>query len=133
VVTVDGRSFDGGEKTSGGPVVLLPGEHTFTVSVPDFPARTVVRTIDETSRTIVLNLDLGLLTVMGDPTLQLPGGEVFLDGDKLGTVPLVRKKVEAGQHELVVRWPGSDQIFRRTVQIPPAPAVLALTVAPGGS
>lgn len=132
-VTVDGRDFNGGEKTSGGPVVLLPGEHVFTISVADFPSRTVVRTIDSTTRTVVLNLDFGLLTVMGDPTQHRPGGMVFLDGSKLGSVPLVRKKVETGEHELVVRWPGETTAFRRTVQIPPAPAELRLTVAPEGS
>jgi serine/threonine-protein kinase len=132
-VTIDGREFDGGEKTSGGQVNLLPGTHTFTLSVPDFPERVITRRLDPTTRTIVLNLDLGLLTVMGDPTVRLPGGEVFMDGDKIGALPLVRKKVEAGEHELVVRWPGADEPFRRTVEIPPAPAELRLTVYPGGS
>ena len=56
-----------------------------------------------------------------------------LDGDKVGTAPLIRKKVRAGKHELVVRWPGSEKPFRRNVEIPQAPAELRLTVAPGGS
>jgi serine/threonine-protein kinase len=132
-VTIDGKDFDGGKKTSGGQVSLLPGTHTFTLSVPDFPERVVTRRLDPSTRTIVLNLDLGLLTVMGDPTVRLPGGEVFMDGDKVGSLPLVRKKVAAGEHELVVRWPGADEPFRRIVEIPPAPAELRLTVYPGGS
>ena len=82
---------------------------------------------------MVLNLNLGLLTVMPDPAIRLPGGEVFLDGNRIGSLPLVRKKVEAGRHELVVRWPGAGEVFRRTVDVPPAPAELRLTVAPGGS
>ena len=131
-VTVDGRLFNNGDKTSGGPIELLPGSHTFTVAVPDFPARTFTRTVDPATRTIVLNLDLGLLTVMIDPTVRLPGGEVFLDGNKVGTLPLIRKKVEAGEHELVVRWPDADSPFRRHVTVPPTPAELRLTVAPGG-
>jgi len=131
-VTIDGSSFDGGKRTSGGPVSLLPGTHTFTVSVPDFPTRTITRKVDGSTRTIVLNLDLGLLTVMGDPAVRLPGGEVFLDGDKIGSLPLIRKKVSAGDHDLVVRWPGTDEPYRKKVDIPPAPSVLALTVAPGG-
>jgi serine/threonine protein kinase len=131
-VEIDGRPFDGPGKTSGGQVTLLPGTHTFTVSVPDFPARTITRRVDSSTRTIVLNLDLGLVTVMVDPAIRLPGGEVFLDGDKIGSVPLIRKKVSTGQHELVVRWPGSEDPFRRTVEVPPAPAQLLLTVAPGG-
>jgi hypothetical protein len=110
----------------------MPGTHTFTVSVPDFPARTITRNVDASTRTIVLNLDLGLLTVMGDPAVRLPGGEVFVDGSRIGSLPLVRKKVSAGQHELVVRWPDVEEPFRRMIEVPPAPAVLALTVAPGG-
>jgi serine/threonine-protein kinase len=131
-VEIDGRPFDGPGKTSGGQVTLLPGTHTFTVSVPDFPARTITRRVDSSTRTIILNLDLGLVTVMVDPAIRLPGGKVFLDGDKIGSVPLIRKKVSTGQHELVVRWPGSEDPFRRTVEVPPAPAQLLLTVAPGG-
>jgi len=113
-------------------LVLLPGTHNFTVSVPDFPTRSFSRNVDSTTRTIVLNLDLGMLTVMVDPAIRLAGGEVFLDGEKVGTVPLIRKKVKAGKHELVVRWPGSEDPFRRNVEIPQAPAELRLTVAPGG-
>jgi serine/threonine-protein kinase len=132
-VTVDGRPFNGGDKTSGGPIVLLPGSHTFVLSVPDFPERSFVREVGQGTRTIVLNLNLGMLTVMPDPTVRVPGGEVFLDGSKLGPLPLVRKKVEAGPHELVVRWPGGEPPFRRAIEIPPVPAQLSLTVAPGGS
>ena len=132
-VTIDGRDFDGGKKTSGGPVSLLPGNHTFTISVEDFPERVITRRVDGSSRTIVLNLDLGLLTVMPDPTVHLPGGEVFMDGDKIGTLPLLRKKVSAGEHELVVRWPGADEPYRKVVEIPPAPTELRLSVFPGGS
>ena len=132
-VKIDGRPFDGGTKTGGGRVALLPGTHTFTISVADFPARTITRKVDSSTTTIVLSLELGLVTVMDDPANRQPGGEVFIDGDKIGPVPLIRKKVSTGQHELVVRWPGSEKPFRRTVEIPPAPAVLQLTVAPGGN
>jgi serine/threonine protein kinase len=131
-VTVDGKPF-GDKKTSGGPLSLLPGKHTFTVSVEDFPTRTITRTIDGSSGTIVLSLDLGFLTVMNDPAIGLPGGEVFLDGAKIGSIPLIRKKVQSGKHELVVRWPGAEEPFRQDVEVPPAPALLQLTVAPGGS
>jgi len=132
-VEVDGQSFDGGKKTNGGQVSLLPGIHTFTISVPDFPPRTITREITTSTGTIALNLDLGWLTVMGDPAIRLPGGEVFIDGDKIGSLPLIRKKVSAGKHELVVRWPGSDKTFRKNIEIPQAPAEFRLTVAPGGS
>ncbi len=58
-VTVDGRAFDGGKKTSGGPMVLVPGTHSFVISVPDFPERSFSRNVDSSTRTIVLNLDFG--------------------------------------------------------------------------
>jgi serine/threonine-protein kinase len=132
-VTIDGRRFQDGTKTSGGRVKLLPGIHTFTVAVPDFPERTITREITSSTGTVVLNLDLGLLTVMIDPAVRLPGGEVYLDGDKVGALPLVRKKVAAGSHELVVRWPGDVEPFRKSIEVPPAPAQLRLTVAPGGN
>ena len=132
-VEIDGQQFDNGKKTSGGPVALLPGTHTFIISVPDFPPRSITREITTSTGTIALNLDLGWLTVMGDPAIRLPGGEVFIDGDKIGSLPLIRKKVSAGKHELVVRWPGSEKTFRRNLDIPQAPAEFRLTVAPGGS
>jgi len=131
-VTIDGQPF-GETRTSGGPVSLLPGTHTFTLSVEDFPTRTITRMIDGSSGTIVLTLDLGFLTVTNDPAIGLPGGEAFLDGDRIGSVPLIRKKVAAGKHELVVRWPGAEEPFRQDIEVPPAPAILQLTVAPGGS
>ena len=49
---------------------------------------------------------LGFLTVMPDPTVRQPGGEVFLDGKKIGSLPLIRKKVEAGRHEELVERDG---------------------------
>jgi hypothetical protein len=131
-VEIDGQPFGGGKKTSGGQVALPPGTHTFTISVPDFPARIITREITTSTGTVALNLDLGWLTVMGDPAIRLPGGEVFIDGDKIGRLPLIRKKVSAGKHELVVRWPGSEKTFRRNVEIPQAPAEFRMTVAPGG-
>ena len=132
-VEIDGQPFDGGKKINAGQVALLPGTHTFTISVPDFPPRIITREITGSTGTIALNLDLGWLTVMADPAIRLPGGEVFIDGDKIGSLPLIRKKVSAGSHELVVRWPESEKTFRKNLEIPQAPAELRLTVAPGGS
>jgi serine/threonine-protein kinase len=132
-LTIDGRPFNNGKKTSGGPVSLLPGNHTFTLEVEDFPERVITRRVDGSVETIVLNLDMGLLTVMGDPTNQLPGGEVFLDGNKIGSLPLLQKKVSAGEHELVVRWPGAEEPYRKVIEIRPTPAQFRLIVFPGGN
>jgi serine/threonine protein kinase len=129
-VTIDGRAFGNG-RTPGGAVELRPGTHTFTLSLPDFPTKTLTRQVTPASATISLTLEVGLLTVTVDPQRAPPGGVAFLDGDALGPVPLIRYKASAGEHELVVRWDDSAP-FRKTIVIPrlPAPALIVPSVAP---
>jgi len=129
-VTIDGRPFGKG-RTPGGEVSLKPGTHTFTLSLPDFPTRTLTRQVTATTRTISLTLEIGLLTVTVDAKRAPPGGVAFLDGDALGPVPLIRYKVPAGEHELVVRW-NTGMPFKKTIVIPrlPAPALIVPSVAP---
>ncbi|MCW8986005.1 MAG: protein kinase [Thermoanaerobaculales bacterium] len=129
-VTIDGRPFGSG-RTPGGSIRLTPGTHTFTLSLPDFPTRTLTREITSTTKTISLTLEIGLLTVTVDPQRAPPGGVAFLDGEALGPVPLVRRKVPAGEHELVVRWNGTSP-FRKKIVVPrlPNPAVIVPSVAP---
>ena len=131
-VTIDGRPFGKG-RTPGGEVSLRPGAHTFTLSLSDFPTRTLTRQVTATTRTISLTLEIGLLTVTVDPQRAPPGGVAFLDGDALGPVPLIRYKVPAGEHELVVRW-NTGMPFKKTIVIPrlPAPALIVPSVAPPG-
>jgi len=104
---VDGQAFGNGRVT-GGAMQLVPGSHTFTLTLPGFPERTIVRDVTPDSTAISLTLEVGMLTVMVDPTRSPPGGVAFLDGRELGPVPLVRRKVPAGEHLLTVRWPGLD-------------------------
>jgi len=129
-VTIDGRSFGNG-RTPGGEVSLIPGAHTFTLSLPDFPTRTMTRQVEAATTSISLTLEIGLLTVTVDPKRAPPGGVAFLDGDALGPVPLIRYKVPAGEHELVVRW-DEAAVFKKTIVIPrlPAPALIVPSVAP---
>ena len=129
-VTIDGRAFGDG-RTPGGAVELRPGTHTFTLSLPDFPTKTLTRQVTPATATISLTLEIGLLTVTVDPQRAPPGGVAFLDGDALGPVPLIRYRASAGEHELVVRWDGSAP-FRKTIVIPrlPAPALIVPSVAP---
>jgi len=131
-VTVNGRTFESG-RTPGGSIRLTPGTHTFTLSLPDFPTTTLTREITSTTRTISLTLEIGLLTVTVDPQRAPPGGVAFLDGEALGPVPLVRRKVPAGEHELVVRWNGTTP-FRKQIVVPrlPNPALIVPSVAPPG-
>ena len=129
-VTIDGRPFGDG-RTPGGAVSLMPGAHTFTLSLPDFPTKTLTRQVTSATTTISITLEIGLLTVTVDPQRAPPGGVAFLDGNALGPVPLIRYKAPAGEHELVVRWDGTAP-FRRTIVIPrlPAPALIIPSIAP---
>jgi serine/threonine-protein kinase len=129
-VTIDGRPFGSG-RTPGGSIRLTPGTHSFTISLPDFPARTVTREVTSTTTTISLTLEIGLLTVTVDPERAPPGGIAYLDGEALGPVPLVRRKVPAGEHELVVRWNATSP-FRKQIVVPrlPSPALIVPSVAP---
>jgi hypothetical protein len=109
----------------------MPGAHTFTLSLPDFPTKTLTRQVTSATTTISITLEIGLLTVTVDPQRAPPGGVAFLDGNALGPVPLIRYKAPAGEHELVVRWDGTVP-FRRTIVIPrlPAPALIVPSIAP---
>jgi len=129
-VTIDGRPFGDG-RIPGGAVVLRPGTHSFTLSLPDFPTKTFTREVTSATTTISITLEIGLLTVTVDPQRAPPGGVAFLDGNALGPVPLIRYKAPAGEHELVVRWDGTAP-FRKTIVIPrlPAPALIVPSVAP---
>jgi serine/threonine-protein kinase len=127
---IDGRTYGDG-RVPGGPVRLMPGIHTFTLSLPDFPERTIEREVRTDTKVISLTLEVGLLTVMVDASRAPPGGVAFLDGQRLGTVPLVRRKVPAGEHDLVVRWPGDSRPFRDRITVPRLPKELRLPpVAP---
>jgi serine/threonine-protein kinase len=127
---VDGQPFGNGRVT-GGAMQLLPGSHTFTLNLPGFPERTIVRDVTPDFTTISLTLEVGMLTVMVDPTRAPPGGVAFLDGRELGPVPLVRRKVPAGEHVFTVRWPGLDTPYRRVIKVPLLPNELRLPpVAP---
>jgi len=129
-VTIDGRPFGSG-RTPGGSVPLTLGSHTFTLSLPDFPIKTLTRDVTTTTKTLSLTVEVGLLTVTVDPERAPPGGVAYLDGEALGPVPLVRRKVPAGEHELVVRWNGTSP-FRKQIVIPqlPNPALIVPSVAP---
>jgi serine/threonine-protein kinase len=119
VVTIDGRPW-GNSRTAGGTVQLRPGTHSFNLSLPDFPGKTLTRTVTSSTTSLSLVLEIGQLSVLADPSLTPPGGVAYLDGDALGPIPLVRRKVSAGPHELVVRWDGTKP-FRKQIVVPQLP------------
>jgi hypothetical protein len=130
-VRIDGKPFGSG-RIPGGSASLMPGRHTFTLIVPDYPEQTITREVTATTKVVSLTLEVGMLTVMVDRANAPPGGIAYLDGRELGPVPLVRRKVPAGEHDLSVRWPGVDGVFRKRIVVPslPAPPVVVPAIAP---
>ncbi len=131
LVSIDGNTVSG-DRISSTTVRLLPGIHAFTLSLPDFPEKTLQREVRVDTKSISLTLEVGMITITVDERLAPPGGTAFLDGATLGPVPLIRHKVPAGEHELVVRWKGVEQVFRSTVVVPrlPSPPLIVSSVAP---
>ena len=128
---IDGKPF-GSDRTSVATAQLLPGEHSFVLSIPDYGDSTVRRTIGPDTRVLSLTADIGMITVLPDPSAAPPGGVAYLDGTELGPIPLIRRKVPAGEHELVVRWKNVLKPFRQTIVVPklPAPELRVPAVAP---
>jgi hypothetical protein len=112
-------------------VDLLPGTHTFKLSIPDYPEPTVLtRRVGPGTKVLSLGMNVGQITILVDETKAPPGGVAYLDGVQIGTLPLILKKVPAGEHELVVRWQGREPL-RKQITVPRLGGQpLALTVAP---
>lgn len=111
---------------------LMPGEHSFTVHVAGFEPQKLWRKVGTTNgQTLALTVDLGFLTVNPLPGHAPPGGQVFLDGVHIGKIPLIRKKVTAGEHTLIIRWPDHEP-FKKVIRVPslPAPGLNIGDVAP---
>lgn len=122
-IQVDGEWTPGSRQTKQiHQVSLMPGHHSFTVHVADFEPQKLWRDVGTTSgQTLALSVDLGFLTVNPLPGQAPPGGEIFLDGAHIGKIPLIRKKVTAGEHTLIIRWPGHNP-FQREISVPSLPA-----------
>ena len=122
-VQIDGLWVGGsGEARQIHSLSLMPGEHSFTVHVKGFEPQKLWRTVGTTpGQTLALTVDLGFLTVNPLPGQAPPGGEIYLDGAHIGRIPLIRKKVPAGDHVLVIRWP-DQKPFKRNIQIPSFPS-----------
>jgi serine/threonine-protein kinase len=110
IVKIDGKLLEDGREISfNHPVDLKPGRHTFTLSKQGHPwvEQDIVANITEGNKSIPLNIELGAIIVMWDPdeTNTLSGGEVFLKGHKIGSMPLIPAvSVRAGEQTLVIRW-----------------------------
>ncbi|MCP4897668.1 MAG: protein kinase [bacterium] len=120
-LAIDGKPY-GDERRSTLKVDLQPGAHTFSLGLEGYPVQNLNRTVTPSTRSLSLALEIGQLTVIANEEIAPPGGVAFLDGDRLGELPIIRRKVPAGQHVLVVRWDGVDTVFRRTISIPRLPS-----------
>ncbi len=122
-VKIDGKWLGGQKQTTQTRTTnLMPGSHVFTLHIDGIEPQALRRQVSEVDgQTVALTVDLGFITVSALPGQTPPGGEVFLDGAWLGKLPIIRKKVPAGQHRLVVQWENQSP-FERTVSVPSLPA-----------
>ena len=110
----------------------MPGEHSFVVYIEGLEPQTLRRRVStEDGQTISLIVNLGYLTVSVMPGQAPPGGVVYLDGARLGKLPMIRRKVKAGEHQLTIRWEGKKP-FVRTIDVPalPSPGLMIGDAAP---
>lgn len=114
LVEVEGRSLG---KVQFVTVHLVPGRHRIRQVIEGY--RDTTTEVDITPTTRRLNLTLppfGLLTVLQDLGQPTTGVTIFLDGEKLGGLPLLERKVAAGERTLKVVWPDGG-VFEETITI----------------
>jgi serine/threonine protein kinase len=120
-VKVNGRDVGSG-RINTHTVSLMPGTHRFEVTVSGLDPQVFDRTIDNRPRqTVSLVVEVGVLTISPPPGQAPAGGRVFLDGTFIGELPLLRKRVSAGDHALTIRW-SDGTALRRDITIPAMPA-----------
>jgi serine/threonine-protein kinase len=121
IVEVDGVLLNEGEKISIIPVTvpLRRGEHTFSLSLPGQPWKIEkMKMVDSSTTNIHLTLELGRIVVWWkEMTNTLPGGVVFLDSNRIGSMPLPATMVPAGEHRLSIRWDVGRK-YEDTIDIP---------------
>jgi serine/threonine-protein kinase len=119
-VEIDGRSLG---KVQTATVELAPGAHTVVQRIPGYVEKE--HRVEVGTGTTRLTFQLppfGLLSVLNDFGVPMQGTTVTLDGRALGSLPVRDRKVEAGSHGVVVRWP-DGRTFTRTVDVPAAKSV----------
>lgn len=114
LVEVDGRSLG---KVQFVTVTLSPGRHRIRQVIEGY--RDTTTEVEVTPSTRRLNLTLppfGLLTVLQDLGQPTAGVAVFLDGEELGGLPAMERKVAAGERALRVVWPDGG-VFEETITV----------------
>jgi len=113
-------------------VHLMPGMHSFILHIEGMKPQKLRREISAgNSQTISLAVDIGYLTISAVPGQAPPGGQVYLDGVRIGKLPMIRHKVKAGEHRLSIRWEGHKP-FVRKIEVPslPSPGLMIGDAAP---
>jgi hypothetical protein len=103
-IFVDGESA--GTAPLGAPVRVVAGRHTVEARAPGHI--TATQTIPVTSGDrVTVSLDLSEVARVGGLRVEanVPGAEVWIDGDRMGTAPY-RGVLPEGEHEIEVRAPG---------------------------
>ncbi len=111
--------FLDGEEQGTAPIDLKnvkPGEHVVEIRAPGFKSREERVTV-ATGAASVLKLDLqedGVKSAVGTIKVVSPvsEAEVFIDGEKIGTVPQ-EKQLSTGDHFVVVSKPGYQQFKKK--------------------
>ncbi len=138
-IAIDGFALPFGER-----YLLLPGDYRVRVSAAGYrPLETDVTVTDEESQT--LRLEPGMLPGRVSVTSLPPAAAVSVDGQGVGTTPLVDLPLEAGEHRLAVqaeRYRPAEQVITVTgrdlqqqweVELVPAWAAVAIDSVPGGA
>jgi len=113
-------------------VRLMPGMHSFVLYIEGMKPQQLRREVSaRNSQTLSLAVDIGYLTISSVPGQAPPGGQVYLDGVRIGKLPMIRHKVKAGEHRLNIRWEGHKP-FVRNIEVPslPSPGLMIGDAAP---
>ncbi len=114
LVEIDGRSVG---KVQFVTVNLSLGRHRIRQVIEGY--RDTTTEVEVTPSTRRLNLTLppfGLLTVLQDLGQPTAGVRIFLDGEELGGLPAMERKVAAGDRALRVIWP-DGRVFEETITV----------------
>lgn len=114
LVEVDGRSLG---KVQFVTIPLSVGRHRLRQVIEGYREATSEVEVTPTTRRLNLTLPpFGLLSVLQDLGQPTAGAKVYLDGELLGDLPTLERKVAAGERRLRVVWPDGGE-FEESIQV----------------
>ena len=89
---------------------LLPGDHLVEVRAKGYkPAEARIKVVAKQQTLVKLDLEakpeekpMGIIRVVS----EVPGADVFVDGELVGKAPIKERRLDVGQHIVIVRKPG---------------------------